>query len=68
MFVKDASMDSSVVFDSIKIYIERMERPNNFLHNDIEEETRRRILVRNDLIQAALLAQNKVRMEDGVEQ
>lgn len=51
VFEKDASLNKNMVFDSIKIYIERVEKPNNFLHNDIENETKRRILVQNDIIQ-----------------
>lgn len=68
LFIKDASYDSNVVFDSIKIYIERIERPKNFLHNDIEEETRRRILVHNDIVQQTMLAHRRVVMEEGIEQ
>jgi hypothetical protein len=42
---KDAAVNKDQVWESLKIYIERIEKPHNFLSNDVEAETKRRILV-----------------------
>jgi len=44
------------VWDSIKIYVERIEKPKNFMANDGEAETRRRILVEKEILAQAEMA------------
>jgi hypothetical protein len=53
--------------DSLKIYIERIEKPINFMAFDIEIETRRRILVEQDLLQQASIAESQLHLEELVE-
>lgn len=68
MFEKSAEVEPDVASDSLKIYIERMEKPNNFLNNDSEGEIKRRILVKNDLVHQTMLVHHRVMLEEGVEQ
>ena len=56
VFEKDASAEPDFAFNSIKIYIERMEKPINFLSNDFQGETKRKIQVKFDLMQQQWLA------------
>lgn len=64
---KDAQLPKEVVFESIKIYTERIEKPINFLSQDIMEETKRKIQVHFNL--HALNQENlrKMSLEEGVE-
>jgi len=45
LFEKDSKLDRATVIESLKIYIERVEKPNNFMLNDESLEAKRRILV-----------------------
>lgn len=67
VFEKDAAISTPQVMDSLKIYIERIEKPINFMAFDIEIETRRRILVEQDLMQQAGMAQSQLHLEELVE-
>ena len=53
--------------DSLKKYIERIEKPINFMAFDIEIETRRKILVEQDLLQQASIAESQLHLEELVE-
>ena len=67
LFIKDASIKENVMFDSLRIYIERMGEPNNFLHQEESVEAKRRILVKQKQIeQAKQIALNSL-IEEGVE-
>ena len=44
------------MFDSLKIYIERVEKPHNFQHQDEGLEAKRRIMVEADLMRQAEFA------------
>lgn len=50
MYIKDAAIAEDVLFDALKIYIERVEKPNNFQYQDEGLEARRRIMVHADLM------------------
>lgn len=52
---------------ALKIYVERMGAPNNFLSQTESFEAKRRILVQKDIIEQTQIASMRVRMEDGVE-
>ena len=68
LFTKDSSQNSNQLFDSIKIYIERIEKPMNFIDHDAWVETKRRIMVEQDIIQQTDIARKRAIMEEGVEQ
>jgi len=55
------------VWESVKIYTERIERPRNFLSNDTEKETKRRILVEQQIRAQELVSMMRDQMEQGVE-
>ena len=50
--------------ESLKIYVERVEKPKNFMLNDESEEAKRRILVQKQIMEAqAFIAKRKAREE-----
>ena len=59
-FEKDGSIDEMQVFDALKIYIERMEKPKNFMHTDSHNETKRQIMVnlKNEIDHQSLMFRN----------
>jgi hypothetical protein len=63
LFEKDAKTDAGVVIESLKIYIERVERPKNFMLNDESLEAKRRILVEKQIRAAELFVKLKVSRE-----
>lgn len=56
LFKKDAALDPEALMFSLKIYIERMGAPNNFLSQTESSEAKRRILVQKDIIEQAEIA------------
>lgn len=67
LFTKDAATEFETVMNSLKIYIERVEKPNNFRNLDEPLEAKRRILVERQ----NQIAEEKQRLyvlgEEGVE-
>lgn len=68
LFTKDSSQRTEQLFNSIKIYIERIEKPMNFIDHDAWVETKRRIMVEQDILQQTDIARKRAIMEEGVEQ
>jgi len=56
LYIKDAAIAEGVLFDALKIYIERVEKPHNFQHQDEGLEAKRRIMVEADLMRQAEFA------------
>ena len=67
IFEKDASANNDIVFDAVKIYIERYDKPKNFMHHDIKQETKRRIMVQLATEMQGAQEAFKEKMEQGIE-
>lgn len=55
------------MFEALKIYIERLGKPNNYMHNEEEKEAQRRILVKEQQLLETAKAAHKMAVEAGVE-
>ena len=68
VFKKDARIDADSVFASLKIYVERVEAPQNFIYHDESVEAKRRIMVKLALMEQADQARQRALEEEGKEQ
>lgn len=67
LFERDAATEQESVFNSLKIYIERFGKPNNYMSFDEDLEARRRILVEQDIYFKNKEEQKTAVTENGVE-
>ena len=67
IFPKNCALGVTEVMNSFKIYIERIETPNNFQYHDETVETKRRIMVDLNHEIAAKMKALRAVMEEGVE-
>ena len=66
-FERDAASDKDTVFNSLKIYIERFGKPNNYQSFDEDVEAQRRLNVEKHIYQKVEEEKKTDVTEDGVE-
>lgn len=67
IFERDAAADKQTVFNSLKIYIERFGKPNNYQSFDEDVEAQRRLNVEKQIYQKVEEEKKRDVTEDGVE-
>lgn len=67
LFERDAASDQETVFNSLKIYIERFGKPNNYQSFDEDVEAQRRLNVEKNIFQKVEESKKLEITENGVE-
>ena len=68
LFKRDAAIDAETMMSSLKIYIERLGKPNNFMNKDEDLEAKRRINVERGIEISKYEEEKRQVSETGVEQ